>query len=79
MQSDNASSQYKNKHSVALTQKLTKEFGIRIIRTYGAARHGKGSIEGLSSFGAKSVLRHDIVSRDIFFNKSEEIVDYLSI
>ena len=79
IQSDNASSQYKNKHSFSLLQKLSKEFNLRIIRTYGAAGHGKGAIDGMSSFGVKNVLRKDIVTHDIFFNKSEDIIDYLTI
>ena len=78
IQSDNASSQYKNKHSFALLQKLANEFGPRIIRTYGAAGHGKGAIDGMSSFGVKNVLRTDIVTRDVFFNSSEDITDYLA-
>ena len=33
----------------------------------------------MSSFGVKNVLRRDIVTQDIFFDKSKEIVDYLNI
>ena len=32
----------------------------------------------MSSFGAKNILRKDIVTHDVFFNNSAEIVDYLS-
>ena len=49
-----------------------------IICTYGAAGHGKGVIDAMSSFGAKNILRHDIITRDAFFNDSEAIVDYLA-
>ena len=52
---------------------------MRIICTYGAAGHGKGAIDGMSSFGVKNILRKDIVAHDIFFNQSEEVVNYLSI
>ena len=79
IQSDNASSQYKNKLPFALYQQLPNEFNLRIIRTYGAAGHGKGVIDAMSSFGVKNVLRHDIVTQDVFFNTSEEIYDYLTI
>ena len=41
IQSDNASSQDKNKYSFGLLNKLASEFNLRIIRTYGAAGHGK--------------------------------------
>ena len=33
----------------------------------------------MSSFGVNNVLRKDIVTHDIFFNKSEDIVDYFTI
>ena len=78
IQSDNASSQYKNKHSFGLLQQLAEEFALRIIRTYGAAGHGKGVIDAMSSFGVKNILRNDIVTCDLFFNSSEAITDYLS-
>ena len=60
-----------------LGNQLTSEFNLRIIRTYGAAGNGKGAIDGMSSFGVKNVLRKDIVTHNVFFNKSEEVVDYL--
>ena len=48
-------------------------------RTYGAAGHGKGTTDAMPSFEVKNVLRRDIVTLDIFFDTSEEIVDYLHI
>ena len=63
VQSDNASSQYKDKHSSVLLQSLAHEFHLRIIRTYGAAGHGKGAIDAMSSFGVRNILRKDIVIR----------------
>ena len=79
IQSDNAPTQYKNRHAFALLQKLSNDFNLRIIRTYGAAGHSKGTIDAMSSFGVKNVLRRDIVTQDIFSDTSEEIVDYLHI
>ena len=79
IQSDNASLQCKNKTAFFLLKKLAKEFNLRIIRTYVAADHEKGAMDGMSSFGIKNILQKDIVTHDIFFNQSEEIVDYLSI
>ena len=79
IQSDNAPTQYKSRHAFALLQKLAYEFNLRIIRTYGAAGHGKGTIDAMSSFGVKNVLRRDIITHDIFFDTGEEIVDYLHI
>ena len=79
IQSDNAPTQYKNRHAFALLHKLADEFNLRNIRTYGAAGNGKGTIDGMSSFRVENVLRRDIVTRNIFFDKSEKIVDYLNI
>ena len=49
IQSDNARTQYKNKHAFGLLQKLADDFNLRIIRTYGAAGHGNGVIDAMSS------------------------------
>lgn len=54
------------------------EFNLRIIRTYGAAGHGKETIDGMSSFGVKNVVYTDIVTHDNHFNNNEDTVDYLS-
>ena len=79
IQSDNAPTQCKSRHAFALLQKQANEFNVRIIRTYGATGHGKGTIDAMSSFGVKNILRRDIVTHDIFFDTSEQIVDYLHI
>ena len=49
--------QYKNKNAFFLLQKLAKEFNLRIIRTYGAAGHGKGAIDEMPSFGIKILCK----------------------
>ena len=66
-----------NKYSFGLLNKLASEFNLRIIHTHGAAGHGKGAIDGMSSF--ENVLRKDIVIHNVSFNKSEEVVDYVEI
>ena len=78
VQSNNASSQYKNKHSFGLQQSLADEFNLRIIRTYGVAGHGKGVIDALSNFSVKNILRKDIVTHDVFFNNSCDMAEYLA-
>lgn len=40
-------------------------------------RHGKGTIDAMSSFGVKSIVRKDIVAQDVFFSNSFEICEYL--
>ena len=78
IQSDNSPTQYKNKHAFNLYQKLADDFNLPIVRTYGASGHGKGVIDAMSSFGAKNILRHDIITQDVFFNNSVSIVNYLA-
>ena len=43
---------------------ISNKYNVRIIRIYGAAGHGKGLIDAMSSFGVKAILRRDIVSHD---------------
>ena len=78
-QSDNASSQYKRKHSFWLLQWLADEFNLRIIRTYGAAGHGKAAIDAMSGFGVKNVLRKDIVTHDVFLDNFCNMAEYLAL
>ena len=54
VQSDNASSPCKNKYSFSLIQTLEYEFNLHFIRTYGAASHRKGTIDGMLIFGVKN-------------------------
>ena len=78
IQSNNASNQYKSKHSFGLLKQLADDFCLRIIRTYGTPGHGKGAIDGMSSFGVKNILRKDIVTRNLLFNSGDAITNYLS-
>ena len=79
IQSDNAPTHYKNRHSFALLQNLANEFNLRIIRTYGAAGHGKGTIGAMSSFRVKNVLRRDIETQDVFFDSSKEMLSIFTL
>ena len=65
IQSD-VSNQCKSKHSFGSLQQLADDFGLGIIRTYGAAGHGNGAIDGMSSFGMKNISRKEIVTRNAF-------------
>ena len=77
IKSDNAPSQYKNKDAFAYLQNLSDEYNVIIARIYGAAGHGKGLIDAMSSFGVKSIIRKDIVTHDVWFDSAEDISDYL--
>ena len=77
LKSDNAGSQYKDRYAFALYQQLANKYNVRIIRVYGAAGHGKGLIDAMSSFGVKSILREDIVTMNRWYGNSEKMCEYL--
>ena len=58
-------------------QNLSDKYNVRMIRTYGAAGYGKGLIYVIPSFGAKAILRRDIVTKCIWFQNISTIYDYL--
>ena len=77
IKSDNAPTHYKNRWAFSTYQTLADKYNLRIIRIYGAAGHGKGLVDSMSGFGVKTVLRRDIVTRDVWFANSEEICEHL--
>ena len=77
LKSDNAPNQYKDKYAFAYYQDLANKYNVRIVRLYGAAGHGKGLIDAMSSFGVKSILRKDIVTGDVWYKNSEEMCKHL--
>ena len=56
IQKDNASNQYKSKHSFGLHHQLADEFGLRTILTYAAVDHSKGAIGGRILLGKTFLL-----------------------
>ena len=77
IKSDNAPTQYKNKFAFQSMINLSNKYNIRIIRINGAAGHGKGLIDAVSSFGVKAILRRDIVSHDCWLESNNDICEYL--
>ena len=57
----NARTQYKSKCSFESYSSLAKKYNVSIIRIYGAAGHGKGVIDAMSSFAVKSIMKRDII------------------
>ena len=74
IKSENASNRYKNKYAFQSILNVCNKYNVRMIRTYGAADHGKGLIDVMFSFGVK---RKDIVTDDCL-KKSSEICEYFS-
>ena len=77
IKSDNAPTQYKNKHAFNSVQTLPNDYNVKIIRIYGGAGHGKGFIDSMSTFGVKSIVRRDVVGLDHWFADSKEMCQYL--
>ena len=72
IKSDNCQEQYKDLNAFGSYQKLADDYNTKILRVYGAAGHGRGLIDAMSSFGVKSILRRNIVGKDVFFSNATE-------
>ena len=79
VKSDNAPTQYKKKWAFEYYSSLAKKYNVRIIGIYGAAGHGKGLIDAMSSFDVKSILKKDIIGLDVWFGDSRDIYEYLDM
>ena len=64
----------KTNNAFKFMQNLSDTYTLKIIRVFGAA----GLINAMSSFGAKSILRRDIVAFHMWFANSKEIFSYLT-
>ena len=76
IKSYNAPTQYKNKFPFQSMMDLSNKYNVRIIRIYGAASHGKGLIDAISSFGVKTILRRDIVSYKCWMKPSRHTTSF---
>ena len=77
IKSDNAPRQYKNQYAFFLFQQIANKYNVTILGIHGAAGHGKGLTDGMSSFGVKGILRRDIIGNHEWFSNSAEICDYI--
>ena len=64
IKSDNCRVQYKCKWVFAMLRKLAISYNKMIIWYYGVDNHGKGMLDGMSSFGVKQPMRNEIIKRD---------------
>ena len=58
-------------------QNLAANYNLHIFRLYGAAEHGKGLIDAMSSLWVKAILRRDVVTLDMWFAEIQKICYYL--
>ena len=79
IRSDNSSTQFKSRFVFAELEKIAKKYGISIFWFYGAAGHGRGLVDAMSSFGCKGPLRKSIITSadEVFFNNAEEMHSFL--
>ena len=78
LRSDNCAMQYKSQFVFNGLKKLAIEYDINIIWFYGIAGHGKGTVDAMSSFGCKAILRNAIITDDLMFNNANEMCTYLN-
>ena len=74
---DNCAAQYKSCHVFQNMIDLASEYGITVSWFYGEPGHGRGLIDGMSSFGCKAPLSEAIVTKDLWFNDVDEMQQYL--
>ena len=75
--SDNCPGQYCCRYVLPFYSDLAKKLGKPILIYYGVNGHGRGMVDGMSSFGVKAPLRRAIVTTDFFYNKAEQLVSFL--
>ena len=76
VRSDNCSTQYKSRYTFGLMQKISEKHQIDIFWFYGAAGHGRGLVDAMSSFGCKAPLQNAIITDD-YFNTAQEMHTFL--
>lgn len=74
IKSDNCRVQYKCAYVFGMYRDLAKKTGKTFIVLYGASGHGRGLVDGMSSFGVKTPLRKEIITNDFYWNNACELV-----
>ena len=77
IKSDNCRVQYKCKWVFAMLRKLAISYNKLIIWYYGVNNHGKGMVDGMSSFGVKQPMRNEIIKRDWYFSNASDVLQLL--
>ena len=78
IKSDNAPTQYRYKWTFGSMQRLTGKYSVTVTRVYGAAGHGKGLIDAMSSFGVNNTLRQSMITNDWWFEISLDICSHIT-
>ena len=72
---DNCSTQYKCKWTFGENRERAMSSGKMIICYYGSSGHGRGLVDGMSSWGVKSPLRKEIINHDFYMSSAADLVD----
>ena len=70
--------QFKSKHVFYFWHSLAKEQDKTIIVYYGPSGHGKGLVNAMSAFSAKTPLRSAVVAEDFDYRSAADIQNFLS-
>ena len=77
IKSDNAAAQYKSKYIFYNMKQFAYKYNIEVWWFYGEPGHGRGVVDGMSSFGCKVPLRDAVITNDMWFSDAKEMVLYL--
>ena len=77
LKSDNCTVQYKCCKVFPMVQQLAVSYNKTIIWHYGVNGHGKGMVDGMSSFGVKDPMRNAIIQHNWYYENGTDIIDFL--
>ena len=77
IKSDNCREQFKCRWIFGVYRDIAMSLGKEVIIYYGASGHGRGLVDGMSSFGVKTPLRRQIINHDVYWSSVKEIINIL--
>ena len=75
IKTDNCTVQYKCSNVFGMYSEISVDTGKTIIVYYGAAGHGRGLVDGMSSWGVKTPLRKHIILADWYWHTASKLVE----
>ena len=63
---------------VGSTKNLLWKKGVPVIAYFGALGHCKGLVDAMSGFGVKGTLRRAVITQDLHYDSTSDIVSFLS-
>ena len=78
IKTDNCRVQYKCAKVFGHYKQLAIKLNKKLIIYYGAAGHGRGLVDGMSSFGVKGPLRREIINADFWWTNVSTLVSFFN-